>query len=212
MLNSKLRKILIIEDNHDLAYLLALHLRDLNFTVKVCEDGISGLAEALNQPYDLIVLDLMLPKLNGLEVCKKLREQPEYVPIFMLTSKASEFDRVQGLEIGADDYVTKPYSISEVLARIKAMFRRKEAMLKHAAVAPEHFMVRGDLEIDTDKHTVMIKHQQIDLTAKEFDLLVYLTRDPGRVFTRTQLLDHRSGDMDMMATNISLIHISIAYG
>lgn len=181
--------ILIIEDNHDLAQLLALHLRDLNFGVTICADGVAGLAEALTGRYDLIILDLMLPKLDGLSVCKKLREQPTYVPIFMLTAKAAEFDRVQGLEFGADDYVTKPYSISELLARIKALFRRKAAMLKNAGITQPQVLRRGDIEINTDQHAVLIKHQPVELTVKEFDLLVFLAREPGRVYTRSQLLD-----------------------
>lgn len=183
------RNILIIEDNHDLAQLLALHLRDLSFSVNICSDGLAGLAEGLSGHYELIILDLMLPKLDGISVCKKLREQPQYVPIFMLTAKAAEFDRVQGLEIGADDYVTKPYSISELLARIKALFRRKEAMLKNVGITQPHLMRRGDIEIDAEKHLVSINKQSVELTAKEFDLLLFLAHEPGRVYTRSQLLD-----------------------
>ena len=120
------KQILIIEDNEDMAQLLAIHLRELNYDVELCFDGTDGLDKSEKNVYDLIILDLMLPGVNGLEICKKLRARENHVPILMLTAKSSELDRVSGLEIGADDYVTKPFSISEVLARIKAIFRRME--------------------------------------------------------------------------------------
>ena len=118
------KRVIIIEDNRDIAELLAMHLRDLSFEVDIAVNGASGLAKAEAIDYDLIVLDLMLPGLDGLEICKRLRSRPPYVPILMLTSKSSELDRVLGLEIGADDYVTKPFSIPELLARVKAKIGR----------------------------------------------------------------------------------------
>ena len=183
------RKILIVEDNKELAQLLALHLRDLYCDVELCYDGISGLRLAENSGYDLVILDLMLPGIDGLEICKKLRAQDHYIPILMLTAKSSELDRVLGLEIGADDYVTKPFSITEVLARIKAIFRRVDAMNNHPKIQPGRIINRGEMEIDLEKHSVLINREAIDLTAKEFDLLVYFTQHPGRVFSRAQLLD-----------------------
>ena len=126
------KKILIIEDNRDLARLLEGHLQDSAFQADVAFDGLTGLAKAGSAPYDLIILDLMLPGLDGLEVCRRLRRKPSYVPILMLTAKSSEMDRVIGLEIGADDYVTKPFSIPELLARVRAVLRRIEELRESA--------------------------------------------------------------------------------
>ncbi len=182
------KNILIIEDNEELAQLLALHLRDLHHRVELCFDGASGLLQATTNHYDMIVLDLMLPGNDGLSVCKAVRASERYTPILMLTAKSSEFDRVLGLESGADDYVTKPFSISEVLARIKAIFRRVDAIApKPQASAP--IIRRGPLRIDQGRHAVSIDGRTVDLTAKEFDLLLFFARQPGRVFTRNELLD-----------------------
>ena len=122
------RKILVVEDNKDLARLLELHLRDLNYDVDLTFDGDAGWAQIKSTPYDLIILDLMLPGIDGLEICRRLRAEPSYTPILMLTSKSTELDRVLGLEIGADDYVTKPFSIRELMARVKAIFRRVDEL------------------------------------------------------------------------------------
>ena len=130
----KPRKILVIEDDRDIARLLELHLHDLGYDVQVACDGVSGLKQALSKPYDLIILDLMLPGIDGLEVCRNLRTKPNYTPILMLTAKSTELDRVLGLEVGADDYLTKPFSIRELLARVKALFRPKAAFLRDAFV------------------------------------------------------------------------------
>ena len=183
------KKILIIEDNKELAQLLALHLRDLYDQVVLCHDGTQGLQQAVKVDYDLVILDLMLPGVEGLEICKRLRAKENYVPILMLTAKSSELDRVLGLELGADDYVTKPFSITEVLARIKAIFRRVDAMQGRLEKQEETHIRRGEMEINLHKHMVMICGRHIELTAREFDLLVYFARQPGRVYTREQLLD-----------------------
>ena len=124
------RHILVIEDNEDLAHLLEIHLRDLSYDVDLAFEGDSGLAKAESGSYDLIILDLMLPGLDGLEICRRLRSKPSYTPVLMLTSKSSELDRVLGLELGADDYVTKPFSIRELMARVKALFRRIDELKK----------------------------------------------------------------------------------
>lgn len=182
------KRILIIEDNRDLANLLEMHLRDLAFEVDKATDGVAGLAKGESNSYDLIILDLMLPGLDGLELCKRLRGKPSYTPILMLTSKSSELDRVLGLEIGADDYVTKPFSIMELLARVKAIFRRMEKMGQESEADTE-IINAGDLIIDPGRRTVNLKGETIDLTAREFDLLYFFGRHPGRVFTRAQLLD-----------------------
>jgi len=182
------KRILIIEDDSDLAHLLELHLRDLSFEVDIAEDGPSGLSKAETNSYDLLILDLMLPGMNGLEICKQLRSQRSYIPILVLTSRSSEMDRVIGLEIGADDYVTKPFSIMELMARVKALLRRAEN-LRTEAGDPSGIIKARDLSIDPGKRLVTMKGSSIDLTAKEFDLLLHFARHPGRVYTRTQLLD-----------------------
>lgn len=184
------RKVLVIEDDREIASLIELHLKDLGCEVSLADDGESGLRKALETKYSLIILDLMLPKLEGLELCRRLRAEPDYTPVLMLTAKSSEMDRVLGLEMGADDYLTKPFGIRELLARVKAIFRRMEA-LKGAAPPDSHprRLQADELMIDVEKRKVWIDRELADLTAKEFDLLVQFARHPGRVYTRAQLLD-----------------------
>jgi DNA-binding response OmpR family regulator len=183
------KRILIIEDNTELSDILAMHLRDLHYEVDIEGDGKAGLATAEASPYDLIILDIMLPGIDGIEICRKLRSREDYIPIIMLTSKSSELDRVLGLEIGADDYVTKPFSIPELLARVKAIFRRAE-QLRHPTDETDAGIIRaGDLVIDPEKRSVTLNDMPVDLTAKEFDLLFRFASNPGRVYSRTQLLD-----------------------
>jgi len=183
------KKILIIEDNRDLAYLLEGHRRDLAFQVDLSFDGIAGLAKADSDNYDLVILDLMLPGLDGVEICQRLRRKSSYVPILMLTAKSSEMDRVVGLEVGADDYVTKPFSIRELLARVKAIFRRVDELTDGAKEDFPAVIRTGDLVIDPIKRSAQIANRSVDLTAKEFDLLLHFARNPGKVYTRSQLLD-----------------------
>jgi DNA-binding response OmpR family regulator len=183
------KRILIIEDNADLARLVAMHLRDLAFDVDVETDGTGGLARSGKASYDLVILDLMLPGMDGVEVCRRIRERGSYVPILMLTARSSETDRVVGLEVGADDYVTKPFSIRELLARVKAIFRRVEQSGPARTPAAQEPITAGDLVIDPGRRTVTLRGEAVDLTAKEFDLLLYFAGHPGRVFTRAQLLD-----------------------
>jgi DNA-binding response OmpR family regulator len=183
------KHILIVEDNRDLARLLEVHLRDLSYEVEVAGDGISGLARAEADRFDLIILDLMLPGLDGVEVCRRLRAKNSYIPVLMLTSKSSELDRVLGLEIGADDYVTKPFSIVELIARVKALLRRVELLARPQETSEEPVITVGELEMDLKRRNVLLRGRPVDLTAKEFDLLLYFARNQGRVFTRAQLLD-----------------------
>ena len=183
------KRILVVEDNRDLAQLLDLHLRDLSYRVDVAHDGSAGLSKATSGDYHLVILDLMLPGLDGLEICRRLRRAEAYVPILMLTSKASELDRVLGLEIGADDYVTKPFSIQELLARVKAIFRRSESLQSGVAEHAGKTLSVRDLVIDLEKRNVTLGHRAVDLTVKEFDLLSHFALHPGRVYTRAQLLD-----------------------
>ncbi len=180
---------LVIEDNRDIAHLLELHLSDLRHEVHLAFDGPSGLVRAQSGSYDIIILDLMLPGLDGLELCRRLRETSNHTPILMLTARSSEIDRVLGLELGADDYLTKPFGIQELLARVKAILRRVE--LAHSDLAKQDGTpIRTDtLEIDLERRNVVVRGKPVELTAREFDLLVHFARYPGRVYSRAQLLD-----------------------
>ena len=182
------RKVLVIEDERDIAELLALHLRDLNCEVTLAADGHEGMRQAFARNWDLVILDLRLPGPDGLSICRALRRESRYVPILMLTSKSSELDRVLGLELGADDYVTKPFSVSELMARVKAIFRRVESLEKRFPGGGETLAI-GPLKIDTKGRQVLVDDQPTSLTAREFDLLVHFARHPGHVFSRAQLLD-----------------------
>jgi DNA-binding response OmpR family regulator len=183
-----MRRILVVEDNPDLADLVTLNLRDEGYAVESIGDGSLALAKLQAEPYDLVILDLMLPGMDGLMLCKQLRNHPDYLPILMLTAKSTELDRVLGLEVGADDYVTKPFSIRELMARVKALFRRVDAMGKVSAEKNEQLDING-LIIDSDKRRVCLDGKEINLTSREFDLLLYFARHPGRVYSRSQLLD-----------------------
>ena len=182
------RHVLVVEDDEDIAKLLKLQLTELSCNVKVASDGIRGLAEAESKRYDLLILDLMLPGIDGLEICRRIRSHDRYTPVLMLTSKSSELDRVLGLEMGADDYLTKPFSVLELTARVKAIFRRVDNLARDQDSA-KAVIEAGDLSIDVEKRSVRLAGRAVDLTAKEFDLLAHFARHPGRVFSRTQLLD-----------------------
>ena len=179
----------MIEDDQDIARLLKLHLHDVGYDVRVAQDGATGCKQALSNTYDLIILDLMLPGMEGLDVCRTLRTKTNYTPILMLTAKSNELDRVLGLEVGADDYLTKPFSIRELLARVKALFRRVEVLRTPTDPGTQKLISAGDLMIDAEKHRVTLSGTVIELTAKEFDLLLQFAQHPGRVYTRSQLLD-----------------------
>ncbi|MCI0590371.1 MAG: response regulator transcription factor, partial [Gammaproteobacteria bacterium] len=159
-----------------------------NCNVTVAHSGAAGFSLAQSKHFDLIILDLMLPELDGLEICRRLRGQEHYTPILMLTAKTTELDRVLGLELGADDYLTKPFSVLELVARVKAIFRRMHALSSRDAAEPETIKVR-DLIIDTGSRSVTLNGKSLTLTAKEFDLLAYFAGHPERVFSRSQLLD-----------------------
>ncbi|MFD2230979.1 response regulator transcription factor [Alkalimarinus sediminis] len=192
------RRILVIEDDPDINKLVSMNLRDMNYEVESCDVGSRGLQMAMSGHFDLIVLDVMLPEMDGLEICMRLRAAQQLMPILMLTAKDSEADRVVGLEMGADDYITKPFSVRELQARVKAMLRRVEMLTKKPVDAAPELLRFGGLEIDIAKRQVMIDQQPIELTSTEFDLLLYMARQPGLVFSRSQLLDkvwgyHHSG-------------------
>ena len=181
------QKYLVIEDEKDIADLIQLHLSSDKVSVKAAYDGVEGLKQAVAQNWDLIILDLQLPKLDGLEICRQLRSNYNYVPILMLTSRDTELDRVLGLELGADDYLTKPFSILELTARIKALLRRVN-MMSEAKQDSQDVLVRGDLILDKTRRNVSIAGKGVELTAKEFDLLWFFASHPGRAFTRLELL------------------------
>ena len=186
----KNNKILIIEDDPHIVELLEIHLGDLGYELKQAADGVAGVEKFEEDEYALVILDLMLPKLDGFEVCKQIRAQNTYTPILMLTSRAEELDKVLGLELGADDYITKPFSIRELVARIKAIFRRIEADKEKATGnAKSKELIFGDLKIYLDKRKVLLDKAPIDLTAKEFDLLALFASNPGRAYSRQELLD-----------------------
>jgi DNA-binding response OmpR family regulator len=183
------RRVLIIEDDEDIAHLVELHLKDAGYEVSLARDGNAGIEQALSKPNDLIILNLMLPGLDGLEVCRRLRAESAYTPVIMLTSRSSELDRVLGLEIGADDYLTKPFSIRELMARVKALFRCVEALKSRAAQQANAMIQTGDLVIDAEKRKVTLRGNHVTLTVKEFDLLLHFMNYPGRVYTRRELLN-----------------------
>lgn len=184
----KRRNILVVEDEGDIAELIRLHLSDLGFDVTLAGDGHAGLRLATREHWDLIILDLRLPGPDGLEICRKVRSNSVYVPILMLTSKSSELDRVLGLEMGADDYVTKPFSVMELMARVKAIFRRSET-LQTTSTESEGEICIGNIRIDPLTRSACIDDVLVELTAKEFDLLLQFARNPGRVYRRAELLD-----------------------
>ena len=182
-----MKKVLVIEDDKSIADLLEIHLKDLSCEVTTIADGSDGLKTATSDQFDLIVLDLMLPNVNGLEICKEVRKKDIYTPILMLTSKSEEMDKVIGLEVGADDYLTKPFSIREFIARVKAILRRVEAIQKE--IGSDADISISELSIEASKRKVTLKGERIELTPKEFDLLHLLASHPGKTYTREQLLN-----------------------
>ncbi len=184
--------ILVAEDQADIRDLIVLNLRHGGYQVRAVADGVSAVAQQLAQPADLLVLDLMMPGLDGLEVCKALRNKGQATPILMLTAKSTELDRVLGLELGADDYLTKPFSMAELLARVKALLRRAE-LLRAAQAAPAPAAAQavrnGELDIQPVRREARLAGRALEFTALEFDLLLHFARHPGQVFSRAQLLD-----------------------
>ena len=182
--------ILVAEDQADIRELLVMNLRSASYQVTAVADGVAALASQNELASDLLILDLMMPGMDGLEVCKALRARGRSTPILMLTAKSTELDRVLGLELGADDYLTKPFSLAELLARVKALLRRAD--LQRAALTGAHAQAgvlrNGDLEILPAKRSVRYAGAVIDFTALEFDLLLHFAQSPGRVFSRAQLL------------------------
>lgn len=183
--------ILVAEDQTDIRELIAMNLRNAGYEVTTVADGPAALASQNEQASDLLILDLMMPGLDGLEVCKALRARGRSSPILMLTARATELDRVLGLELGADDYLTKPFSLAELLARVKALLRRADLLraAQSAGQAQPGALRNGDLEILPTKRQVRYRNELLDFTALEFDLLLHFASHPGHVFSRAQLLN-----------------------
>lgn len=183
------KKVLVVEDDPSLVNLLEIHLSDMNCTVQKAYDGCTGLEKAMEGNIDLLVLDIMLPHMDGLEVCRRLRAKKQELPILMLTARSEEIDKVLGLEIGADDYLTKPFSIREFLARVKVIFRRQE-LWKEPYKNISHTMLQyGELQLDLDKRRILLNGDRVDLSPKEFELLVLLASNPGKSYDRSKILD-----------------------
>jgi DNA-binding response OmpR family regulator len=180
-------KILIIEDDRDIAELIAIHMKDAGFEAEMVHDGKEGLIRSMEKVHDLVILDLKLPGMDGLEICRKLRVEKIDIPIIMLTSKSEEIDKVLGLEIGADDYITKPFSIRELLARVKTVLRRGKKEQTGPA-AESQVLEYENFYLDITKRKVRSYGQKVELSPKEFDLLVLLASHPGKTYSRSDLL------------------------
>ena len=186
-----MKKILIIEDDPAIVDLLEIHLKDMHFQVDKSYHGGEGLQAALKGMHDLIILDIMLPEVDGIEICRTLRAKEVHTPIIMLTARSEEIDKVLGLETGADDYLTKPFSVREFMARVKSTMRRREMDLSEAGDAhtKKKLIVFDKLEIDEEKRLVRLNNDRVELTPKEFDLLLLLASNPGRSYSRDKLLN-----------------------
>lgn len=207
------RQILVIEDDDALARQINARLNMMPCKVKHVRDGGAGIAEADSGKYDLVILDVAAPTADELDICRRIRASARYMPIIMLSSRTSELDRVLGLELGADHYLTKPFSVPELVARIKAVFRLIDRLTSAAADEPE--LIRcGNIQIDAQRHEVKMDGKPVELTAKEFQLLLCLARNPGRVYNRSQLLDqvwgyHHSGYEHTVNSHINRLRAKI---
>lgn len=181
--------ILVVEDEISIVTLLEYHLKKAGFEPILATDGLQAVELAISEMPDLILLDLMLPKLDGLDVCKQLRQKQVMTPIIMLTAKDDEFDKVLGLELGADDYITKPFSPREVVARVKAVLRRYNPQNEETAEAHDKLIQIREVEIYPDRYEVFFQGNPVTITPKQFELLLYLAEHKGRVLSREQLLN-----------------------
>ena len=187
------KRLLVIEDDDDIRRLVQMNLSDLHYQVDACADGQQGLQAALNHSYHAIVLDINLPHVDGLDICRTLRAQNLYTPILMLTARDSEADRIIGLEMGADDYLVKPFSVRELQARTKALLRRADLFAQtqtSTSINTQTEILRfRDLTLDAQKRSVTLAGRAVELTSREFELLSFMAKQPDRVFSRAQLLD-----------------------
>lgn len=199
-------KILVIEDDRDIAELIEYNLKQEKFVVDICSNGATGLARATRTLPDLLILDLMLPDMDGLEICRTLKSDPKTksIPVIMLTAKGEEIDRIVGFQMGADDYLSKPFSPRELVLRIKAILRRSKELKEQKQTLKTVF---GILEIDSEKYEVKVKKEEIRLTAIEFKLLKYLLTTKGRVASRDRLLDQVWGYDSALTTRTVDTHV-----
>ncbi len=181
------KSILFVEDEQEIADIVTLHLGDLNYQITHTTDGIKGLTLALKDSWDLILLDLTLPKIDGLDICKQVRESNPATPIILVSARSGEEERVLGLDIGADDYITKPFSIDELIARVKAVLRRVDAL---QGLTPADVITVNGIVLDPARHTVTVSGRAVNLTAREFDLLLHFAKSPGQVFNRSEILEN----------------------
>jgi two-component system OmpR family response regulator len=202
-------RVLVVEDDQTLSGVLKYNLSKEGYAVLSAADGAQALEVARSEKPDIILLDLMLPKLDGLEVCRILRKESS-VPIFMLTAKSEEVDRVVGLELGADDYMSKPFGVRELMARVRAMLRRRQILEQESAITQDRAaIIKADsIEMDETRHSVLLKGKPLDLTPKGFDLLAFLVKNSGQVFKREQLLDKVWGYDYAGDTRTVDVHIS----
>lgn len=202
------QKVLVVDDEPSIVKLVQFNLEKEGFAVEVASDGPSALEKVEGGLFDLIVLDLMLPQMDGLEVCKEIRKKNSHLPILMLTAKNEEFDKVLGLELGADDYMTKPFSPRELVARVKAILRRMGALREQGIQEDRKYLRVGELEMDTEGYEVRKNGDPVDLTPKEFELLIHLASHRGKVLSRDQLLN-AVWDYDYIGdTRIVDVHVS----
>ncbi|MDQ6755494.1 MAG: response regulator transcription factor [Bacteroidota bacterium] len=182
-----MKKILLVEDDPEITELLNLHFNDNLYNLTTADNGRLAIEKIAREDFDLIILDINIPGINGLEICKRIRKENEITPLMMLTCRAEESDKVLALELGADDYVTKPFGILELMARVKALLRRSD---NHTTATEEisKEIIFKDLHIDKDKRKASLKNERLDLTPKEFDILLLLASNPGKSFTREELL------------------------
>jgi len=207
------KRILIVEDDGDIADLLALHLRDEGYEITHAADGDRGAALLEKGGWDALILDLMLPGIDGLEICRRARNMTRYTPIIIISARSSEVHRVLGLELGADDYLAKPFSMLELVARVKALFRRQEAMSRNLKMDAGTLSFSG-LVIDPISREVMLNQHPIELTPREFDLLYFFAKSPGKVFSRLNLLNQvwgyeHEGYEHTVNTHINRLRIKI---
>ncbi len=209
----KPKRILIVEDDGDIAELLQLHLRDEGYAISHSADGNRGMAMLEQGGWDALILDLMLPGVDGLEICRRARTMTRYTPIIITSARSSEVHRVLGLELGADDYLAKPFSMLELVARVKALFRRQEAMSRNLRM-DAGVLSFNDLTIDPIAREVHLHQQPVELTPREFDLLYFFARHPGQVFSRLSLLNQvwgyqHEGYEHTVNTHINRLRIKI---
>src|SRR5882672_3292709 len=182
------KQVLIVEDDENIAELLRLHLRDEGYAIEHASDGDAGMRLVERGDWDALVLDLMLPGVDGLEICRHARSMARYTPIIITSARSSEVHRILGLELGADDYLAKPFSVLELVARVRALLRRADALARRAKLDAGNLEL-GGLRIDPVAREVRLQDRAIDLTPREFDLLYFLARHPGKVFARLDLLN-----------------------